>query len=531
MMSPSSRLQLGQQPASITQSELSRKAPHIRRLVLNTVRSSGDEQLDREVFDQSMDEVAKGWISGPLDPSSLPSDSIISRRFGIRQGQKIRVVDDLSQSMINATVQVTVSPKPHTVDYVAAVCKFISACSQRETWLRRSFDLKSAYRQVSYIAVFDPQRGKQVVFQLKALPFGSVQSVHTFLRVSNSLWFIGINAWRLSWTAYFDDFVCFSKDSHASLTGSCVSLFFDILGWMYASSGDKANEFGPLFDGLGITFDISSMHLDITRLVNTDKRIQELKQTLTTIATSGKLSRAEALRLQFAAGQVFGRSSRRICHMVTEHAYLSKSSAIGEHLALACEVHAEVLESFKPRSISSNSKQSLFVLTDASFDRTGGDPASCIGGVLVNGDNNFLRFFSTDLSTDMLQLLGSSEKETVIFECEMIAVSIALDLWKSELSNAGVVTFVDNNSARDYIISAKTSSAAAKVILRKILVDEENLGLDFWIARVPSPSNIADLPSRREVDLLLKLGARRDFPDVDSLLSSELRCARQCKAK
>ena len=150
MMSPASRLHLGQQPASITQSELSRKAPRIRRLVLNTVRSSGDEQLDREVFDQSMDEVAKGWISGPLDPSSVPSDSITSRRFGIRQGQKIRVIDDLSQSMKNATVQVTVSPKPHTVDYVAAVCKFLSACSQpSETWLGRSFDLKSAYRQLS----------------------------------------------------------------------------------------------------------------------------------------------------------------------------------------------------------------------------------------------------------------------------------------------------------------------------------------------------------------------------------------------
>ncbi len=155
-------------PASITQSELSRKAPHIRRLFLNTVRSSGHEQLDREVFDQNMEVVAKGWISGPLDPSSVPSDSIISRRFGIRQGQKIRVIDDLSQSMINATVQVAVSPKPHTVDYVAAVCKFLSACSHpNEKWLGRSFDLKSAYRQLSlseralqhsYMAVFDPQK-------------------------------------------------------------------------------------------------------------------------------------------------------------------------------------------------------------------------------------------------------------------------------------------------------------------------------------------------------------------------------------
>ena len=369
-----------------------------------------------------------------------------------------------------------------------------------------------------------------MVFRLKAL---SVQSVHTFLRVSNSLWFIGMNALRLSWTAYFDVFVCFSKECHANLTGSCVSQFSYVLGWRYASSGDKAKEFGPLFDALGITCDISSMHLGITRLVNTDKRIQELKQTLTNIATSGKFSRAEALRLrgrlQFAAGQVFGRSSRRICHMVTEHAYQSKSSVRSDHLALAREVHAGVLESSKLRSISSIAKQCMFVLTDASFDRPGGNPASCIGFVLVDGGNNFLKFFSTDLSTDMLHLLGSAEKETVICECELIAVAMDLDHWKSDLANAGVVTFVDNNSARDSIISAKTSSAAAKVILRKILIDEENLGLDLWIARVPSPSNIADVPSRRAVGLL-QLGACRDYPDVDCLLSSELGCARQCKA-
>ncbi len=291
----------------------------------------------------------------------------------------------------------------------------------------------------------------------------------------------------------------------------------------------------PLFDALGITFDINSMHLGITRLANNDKRIQELKQTLTAISTSCKLSKAEALclrgRLQFAAGQVFGRSSRRICHMVTEHAYNSKSETISDHLALACEVHADVVSPSKPRSISSNAKQSMFMFTDASFDRTDGNPASCIGGVLVDSGNSIQRFFSTDLSADMLHLLGSSEKETVIFEREIIAVAVALDLWKFQLADAGVVTFVDNNSARDAIISAKTSSVAAKVILRKIFIDEEKLCLDLWIARVPSPSNIADLPSRHEVDLLLKLGAHRDYPEVDSLLSSKLHDARQCKAK
>ena len=63
-------------------------------------------------------------------------------------------------------------------------------------WLARSFDLKSAYRQCavhhesrqfSHIVVGDPNTLSLKVFRLKALPFGSVKSVHRFLRIPHSL--------------------------------------------------------------------------------------------------------------------------------------------------------------------------------------------------------------------------------------------------------------------------------------------------------------------------------------------------------
>ena len=82
----------------------------IRDSVLGTVRSSGDHSLDVEVWDLTMEEKEKNWLRGPLKLAELPKDAIVSRRFGIRQGPKTRVIDDLSQSLINATVQSCESP-------------------------------------------------------------------------------------------------------------------------------------------------------------------------------------------------------------------------------------------------------------------------------------------------------------------------------------------------------------------------------------------------------------------------------------
>jgi hypothetical protein len=96
---------------------------------------------------------------------------------------------------MNAAAQPTESPKPHTLDVVAGM---MSAMMQNgphdKPWLARSFDLKSAYRQwcavrpqsrqFSYIGVGDPNTLTLKVFRLKALPFGSVKSVHSFLRLS-----------------------------------------------------------------------------------------------------------------------------------------------------------------------------------------------------------------------------------------------------------------------------------------------------------------------------------------------------------
>ena len=48
---------------------------------------------------------------------------------------------------------------------------------------------------------------------MRALPFGSVRSVHAFLRVAHSLWAIATSEFLAPWTSYFDDFVTFSDSN------------------------------------------------------------------------------------------------------------------------------------------------------------------------------------------------------------------------------------------------------------------------------------------------------------------------------
>ena len=86
----------------------------------------------------------------------------------------------------------------------------------------------------AHIAVFDPTRSTTFAFRMKAVPFGSVKSVHSFLRVAHSIWAILVKEFAVAWTNYFDDFATFAKaDKVVSVTGS-KKFVFKALGRVFA---------------------------------------------------------------------------------------------------------------------------------------------------------------------------------------------------------------------------------------------------------------------------------------------------------
>ena len=414
------------------------------------------------------------------------------------------------RTSVNLAVQVTESPKPHTVDVLGApLGEIIEECHGAGPWAIRPFDLKDAHRGVSpsstphsHIVVRDPDQNPARIFRMLALPFGSVMSVHSFLRVAHSIGFILVHYLSVLTTNYFDDFVVVARQSEAQHG------VLKLLGWSFAEEGAKAPEFSSSTNALGMTIDVSQLHLGVAEIDNTTSRKEDLAMPVRGILRSNTLTSIQALklrgRMQFTAGQLFGRVARMCLNQVTQHAYRSTKSVREPETALTLRMYSEFLMPGKPRSITRNLGDTWFVYTDASFESDENTFSAGFGGVLVDPTGLPVRYFSFDVTGPDLKLLNPSNKKTIIYECEFFAVSVAFDVWATLLQGKQVVFFIDNNAVRDSLIECGSNSKIASCLLEHMLQEESQSSIISWFARVPSKSNIADDPSTGQTGELVK---------------------------
>ena len=526
-------------PAETTVDDLCKASKSIRQKQYYSCRSSGDPEIDELVWNKTQEEVELGWASGPIDVASLPENSVISRRFGLRQPGKIRLIDDLSASNVNQTVQCSESPKPQSLDFVAALLLTILKSSGGARIKGRSFDLKSAYKQLAiaesslqfaFVAIYNPYKKKAEVYQLLATPFGATRSVYSFLRISHALWYTGVKALKIMWSVFFDDYVVFSQDCHVKNTEVTVELLFKLLGWKFATDGEKATIFDDEFSALGVRVNLTKAHFGKVSFVNTEKRVKELSGAIGEIIKKGKLTLLESQklrgRMQFADGQVFGRLGKLCMKAITNHAFKTRSDKLEKPTVDALKRFVIFLEHADPRSLELASDSVWTIYTDACYEPQRSSWICGLGGVLVNPIGKKVAFFSLELSAAHRQALGTDFKKTVIFEAELLAMVLAFSIWKSVFGSASVICFVDNNSARDVAISGCGRNSVACILVEFLLKLEMAANVTPWYARVPTPSNIADDPSRGVTQALTESGAEwvaplSELQDIITILLEE----------
>ena len=291
-------------PNSSTEADLQALSERDREASLKSVVDRFDPGVAEQIWQQTSAEVEKAFLEGPLDVDSIPLSCPLSPRFGC------------SRSGVNSAVQTHESPRPHTIDVVSGLALLIMNMSRDGgTWMARGFDLKEAYRQCavhrdslrySRILVVNPNTMKPCVFRMIALPFGSIKSVHGFLRIAHSIWFVAMHQLRVLWTNYFDDYVTFSPACEVSQTTQVIHMFLDLLGWTFARDGSKAPPFSDLCNALGVVINVSKLHKGILTVDNSERRKKELSNFISNILSSGHMSTSDALRLrgrmQFASG-------------------------------------------------------------------------------------------------------------------------------------------------------------------------------------------------------------------------------------
>lgn len=83
-----------------------------------------------------------------------------------------------------------------------------------------------------------------------------------------------------------------------------------------------------------------------------------------------------------------------------------------------------------------------------------------------------------------------------------------------------MVFYIDNDGVRDALISCTTADPVGSVMLAKVLELEGSLAVSAWLARVPSKSNIADSPSRGDIDVLIATNAKHEQVEPLELLQA-----------
>eukprot|EP00435_Cladocopium_sp_Y103_P075041 s103_g53.t1 len=481
---------------------------------LRPPEASSDAELDREVWDATMAEVKGGTLDGPFELDSLPRGHVVSPRFGIRQGHKVRPIDNLTASGINSTVGLPERLQVDTIDEVAAMVK---RCTQVHgpgcRLVGRTFDLRKAYRQLgvsenhykfSWIAVWSPEHERVQLFRMKGLPFGGTASVASFLRVSRALKELGIRGGALMWSSFFDDFICISRPEDAESADMTIRFLFRSLGWILSEDPDKDVGFASVFTALGVEFDLTNVGSGILRIGNTSKRREELSGLVRGFLDADAItcSESESLRsrLTFAEGQIFGRSAKLALRAVGGPARVGRDcSPLSEDVKFGLQWMLDRIVNAPPRVISTAHEPHYLLFVDGACEpESDGDTnlVTSVGAILIDASGAGLKYFGLRLPSEVTSVWAGDGRKQLVFEAEILPYLLALACWGDILSGRHVLVFIDNDGARHSWIRGGADSVHALRMIHKGTLVETRMEVCPYFCRVPTMSNIADGPSR-----------------------------------
>ena len=500
-------------PSSITVNELRRAAKRTRQAIIQSTRGSDDPAVDLGVYQSTLDEIQRGWLHGPYAEHELADDCTVTRRFGVKQGAKIRPIDNYTESLVNQTTSSGEAISLHSTDAIAAslslwmsVMSGPGVAADKLDLIGKSYDLHKAYKHLcisdnslkdSYICVFNPERKVAELFGQYVLPFGACASVHGFCRTSFGLWIIGTRLLKLFWTVYFDDYIVFEERALSKHCEFVISTFFKMLGW--ATSVDKENDFSSSLKALGLVIDLSEVKLLRVSFNNTEERRFEVCRDIDAILAVGRLGKSEGQRIRgrllFAESQIHGRRSVKHMQSLSKHIHASSSAILEDETREALSFLCKKLSTGAPRCITPLAHDIIHLYCDASYEPDGNLPVG-LGCVLIDPNTGSRCYVSEFIQQSDVGSWNVSGSKHPIYEFELIAVFIGLHVFSKLLQSKAVVVFTDNEGALGSLISCKSSNGFGQRIVDQICECEESMQAFVWYERINTASNVADIPSR-----------------------------------
>ena len=528
--------------ANINEDQLMKSSPVTRPAVIESIRSSGDPEIDKTVWEVTTEEHEAGWLSEEMTLDQLHdilgNEFVLAKRFGIRQGDKIRAIDDYSICDANDTVSTFEKIDLLGTDEFFVILKTIATAvsddgaviidlpngeslkgklqpgtspRQAREWLGKTFDLKSAYRQigtsrgevnkrVAIIGVFNPATSKPAYFLQFATPFGSISSVYLFNRAARALWAIGV--WiGLVWGNYFDDYPITDHTSTSQSADLSARAMFALTGFDIAKEVKKNKPFSPSFKFLGIIADLSSLPIGTVTFTNKPERVEDIVKTIDSITKSGRCPPPLMAELrgktQYAATQIAGRLTVGPSHTLSEHQYRSKSGIVNGHTLEALREVRDVFLNAPPRSLQClGERRPILVFTDGACEGADRNEVT-IGAVVIDTAGIIApTMWGGPVQPQLVHHWKKDGKVQVIGQAELLPTIMVRRSLSGLCAHRRVIFFVDNDSARHALIKGYSPSKSSNDIVKLMVLAERTEQMWTWYARVPTHSNPADDPSR-----------------------------------
>ena len=504
--------------------------------LLTRCKPTGDDEADEKLWKQCKEELDAVWLLKAfynLEDTAhyLGSNPHLSRRFPLKQKDKVRAIDDLLESMVNSAWGSHEKLNLLDADSLAALVRLIEkvykhggaeivlrsgevititlhkswkACN---SWRGRNVDLKAAYKQLgvsqrtqwaSVICVFDTDSRRPCILPQATLPFGSASSVLHFNRAARLIWRIAVVEFSALWTNFYDDFPTLSPAPLTASVQAAISIYLKCIGWNYSDQPDKDLPFAESFCALGIKFNISEMPACKSSVENRKDRVEKVTKDILEILDDGKFMHYQAERLrgkvQFMEKSIFGRAGKTVARVFNRR---GRSPKINDEDQYDLEWLSTWLTKAAPRSLTPEWNDSnLILFCDGACEYEREDKIVSCGAVLYDPRDNSIHYFGIIINEVLVREWSDEGKEQLVTEAELLPNLLARVLWGPRLKGAKLLNFIDSNPALFSCIKGISNSGNCSNIVRAIAQVEAELGLWPWYSRDPSSSNPSDLPSR-----------------------------------
>ena len=141
------------------------------------------------------------------------------------------------------------------------------------------------------------------------------------------------------------------------------------------------------------------------------------------------------------------------------------------------------------------------VFTDGAYE----DGAAGCGVVVFSSRADKPLVMSFQIPVSILDQWKKDGHEQLIAQVELLPIVVVKRQFGHLLSSARVIYFIDSEGVKEALVAGVTKSQASKVMLHECMIQDSMLNNLSWYTRIPSPSNIADAPSRMKLDEIEEL--------------------------